>query len=92
MLNTLKTERPDLTYHLGGVAQLPKDQSIDFFLFPLGENECYACMAETFSLGFSGRTGLLNIGDLSKKVVVEIQDIADTVGFTLGKYKDKSSL
>lgn len=92
MLKKLKSERPDLTYHLGGVAQIPNKQSIDFFLFPLGENECYACMAETFALGFSGRKNFLNIGDLNKKIVLEVQDVAKNAGFVLGSYKDKSSL
>lgn len=88
----LKTDRPDLTYHLGGVAQIPQGQSIDFFILPLEENECYACMAETFSLGMSGRKNILNIGDLNKAIVLEIQDIAREVGFKLGRDKDKCSL
>lgn len=92
LLKKIKSERPDLTYHLGGVAQIPQGQTLDFFIFPLGENECYACMAETFSLGFSGRKNFLNIGDLNKDIVLEVQDIAKTVGFILGSYKEKSSL
>lgn len=92
MLVKLEAERPDLTYHLGGVAQIPQEQSINLFIFPLGQNECYACMAETFSLGFSGRKNFLNIGDLNKDIVLEVQDIAKNVGFVLGSYKKKSSL
>jgi acetylornithine/succinyldiaminopimelate/putrescine aminotransferase/predicted amino acid dehydrogenase len=92
MLARLESDRPDITYHLGGVAQIPQDQSIDFFIFPLGENECYACMAETFALGFSGRKNFLNIGDLSKDIVMEVQEMAKDVGFLLGSYKEKSSL
>lgn len=92
LLAKLKSERPDLTYHLGGVAQIPQGQSLDFFVFPLGENECYACMAETFALGFSGRKNFLNIGDLNKDIVLQVQDIAKNVGFVLGSYKSKSSL
>lgn len=88
----LQFARPDLTYHLGGVASIPHGQSLDFFIFPLGENECYACMAETFSLGFSGRKNFLNIGDLNKDIVLEVQNIANDVGFVLGSYKNKSSL
>jgi predicted amino acid dehydrogenase len=92
MLQKLKTERTDITYHLGGVAQIPQDQSINLFIFPLGKNECYACMAETFALGFSGRKNFLNIGDLNKDIVLEVQDIAKNVGFVLGSIKSKSSL
>lgn len=92
MLDKLHNERPDLTYHLGGVARIPRNQTLDFFIFPLGENECYACMAETFSLGFSGKKNFLNIGDLNKDIVIEVQNIAKDVGFVLGSYKSKSSL
>lgn len=92
MIAKIESERPDLTYHLGGVASIPQDQSLNFIVFPLGHNECYACMAETFALGFSGKKNFLNIGDLSKDIVMEVQDIAKNVGFTLGKVKQKSSL
>lgn len=92
MLQELKKNRPDLTYHLGGVAQIPQNQSIDFFVFPLEKNECFACMAETFALGFSDEKNFLNIGDLSKNLVLEVQKIADQAGFILGSYKEKSSL
>ena len=92
MLQKLKAERKDLTYHLGGVAQIPNGQSIDFFVFPLGKNECFACMAETFALGFSGKKNFLNIGDLNKNIVLEVQEIARQTGFILGSYKSKSSL
>jgi acetylornithine/succinyldiaminopimelate/putrescine aminotransferase/predicted amino acid dehydrogenase len=92
MLDKLKSERPDITYHLGGVALIPKNQTIDFFIFPLGENECFACMAETFSLGFSGKKNFLNIGDLTKEIVMDVQHLAEKAGFTLGSYKNKNSL
>jgi acetylornithine/succinyldiaminopimelate/putrescine aminotransferase/predicted amino acid dehydrogenase len=92
MLAKLEVERPDVTYHLGGVAKIPNADSIDFFVFPLGINECYACMAETFSLGFSGQENLLNIGDLNKNVVMQVQQLADQAGFVLGNYKSMSSL
>jgi predicted amino acid dehydrogenase len=92
LLHKLKTERTDLIYHLGGVAQIPKNQSLDFFIMPLDNNECYACMAETFSLGFSGKKNFLNIGDLNKNLVLEVQQMARQSGFVLGSYKSKSSL
>ena len=92
LLASLEKERSDLTYHLGGVASIPQNQSIDLFVFPLETNESYACMAETFSIGFSGKKNFLNIGDLDKAIVKEVESIADQVGFTLGRAKDKSSL
>lgn len=92
MLTLLEERRPDITYHLGGVAQIPKGQSLNFFVFPLAKNECFACMAETFAIGFSGRKNFLNIGDLNKDIILEVQEVARKVGFTLGNYKTKSSL
>lgn len=92
LLDQINLTRPDLTYHLGGIAQFPKNQSLDLFLFPLGKNESYACMAETFSIGFSGRKNFLNVGDLNKDIVIEVEGIAREVGFTLGNNKTNSSL
>ncbi len=92
LINRIKTDRPDLTYHMGGIAKLPQKQTIDLFLLPLEENESYACMAETFSLGFSGEKNFLNIGDLNKNIVLEVERIAAKVGFTLGRIKEQSSL
>lgn len=92
LLQKMKQERTDLTYHLGGVAQIPNNESIDFYVMPLGKNECFACMAETFSLGFSGEKSFLNIGDLSKTQVKDVERLALQAGFVLGSYKKKSSL
>lgn len=49
-------------------------------------------MAETFSLGFSGQANVLNIGDINRDMVLEVQGIANNAGFVLGNYKSKSSL
>jgi len=89
---SVKGTRADLTYHMGGVAKIPNDISIDFFILPLGQNESYACMAETFALGFSGEKDLLHIGDLNKDVVKKVEHLAKKAGFELGSYKTKSSL
>jgi predicted amino acid dehydrogenase len=92
LLNQIELTRSDLTYHLGGIAQFPKNQSLDCILFPLGKNESYACMAETFSIGFSGKKNFLNIGDLNKDIVLEVEGIANDAGFILGKNKTSISL
>lgn len=92
LFQKMKEERADLTYHLGGVAQIPNNESIDFYVMPLGKNECFACMAETFSIGFSEKSSYLNIGDLSKALVKDVERLADQAGFVLGSYKKKSSL
>lgn len=92
LVRELQEKRNDLTYHLGGVASLPLEQSIKTPVFPLNEKECFACMAETFTLGFLGKQGKMNIGDLSKKQVLEISKLATIHGFKLGNYKSESSL
>jgi acetylornithine/succinyldiaminopimelate/putrescine aminotransferase/predicted amino acid dehydrogenase len=92
LLNQIELTRSDLTYHLGGIAQFPRNQSLDCILFPLGKNESYACMAETFSIGFSGKKNFLNIGDLNKDIVLEVEGIAKEAGFILGKNKTSISL
>lgn len=92
LLEKIDSERPDVTYHLGGIAQFPQDQSLDLYLFPLGKGESFACMAETFSIGFSGEKNFLNIGDLNKKTVQDVDKLAKKAGFSLGKTKTKSSL
>lgn len=92
LVEELKIKRPDLTYHLGGIAQIPNEQKIGLILFPLQKNQSYACMAETFSIGFSGKKNFLNIGDLNKSIVMEVTEIANTAGFILGDTKLNSSL
>ena len=92
LLDQIESTRPDLIYHLGGIAQFPQDQSLDFYLFTLGKNESYACMAETFSIGFSGQKNFLNIGDLNKNIVMEVEALANAAGFILGNNKTNSSL
>ncbi len=92
LLAKIESERPDLVYHMGGVAKMPLSQNISTFIFPLNENECYACMAETFAIGLSGKKNFLNIGDLNKKIVTEVEILAKEAGFILGKNKNKNSL
>lgn len=92
LLDQLRVTRPDVTYHLGGVAHTPQDQNIGFYIFPLGEKESFACMAETFSIGFSQKKNFLNIGDLNKGIVLEVEALANKAGFTLGKNKVNHSL
>lgn len=92
LLDQIALKRPDLIYHLGGIAQFPQDQSLGLYLFPLGKNESYACMAETFSIGFSGKKNFLNIGDLNKDIVLEVEGLALEAGFILGNNKTNISL
>lgn len=92
VLTTLRSQRKDVTYLLGGVAKLPGDQSIMTPLFPLADNESFACMAETFAMGFSDLKDIHHTGNLTKKMVMRSIDIAKLAGFSLGSNKEKNSL
>jgi len=92
VLTTLRSQRKDVTYLLGGVAKLPGDQSIVTPLFPLADNESFACMAETFAMGFRDLKDIHLTGNLTKKMVMRSIDIAKLAGFSLGSNKEKNSL
>lgn len=92
VLEELKRTRRDLSYLLGGVAKLPGDQSLVTPLFPLDTNESFACMAETFAMGFLGKERLLHTGNITKAMVQRARDIARAQGFGLGSTKVKNSL
>ncbi|MFP5457670.1 MAG: aminotransferase class III-fold pyridoxal phosphate-dependent enzyme [Bacteriovoracia bacterium] len=92
VLDRLKLERPDVTYCLGGVAKLPGAQSIVTPLFPLDPNESFACMAETFAMGFSPERDLRHIGNLTKSMVARSAGLAASAGFELGSVKRSHSL
>lgn len=81
---------------LGGTATLPERkgvrQSIQTPVFPLKKGECFACMGETFTIGLTGKKGILNIGHLDKKMVREIKIMSDEVGINLGTSKKIRSL
>ncbi|MBY0516403.1 MAG: aminotransferase class III-fold pyridoxal phosphate-dependent enzyme [Bacteriovoracaceae bacterium] len=92
VLEALRRDRKDVSYCLGGVAKIPGTQSIKSPLFPLEDNESYACMAETFSFGFSQEKNCLHIGNLTKSMVIHSNEVAQAAGFELGKSKTKNSL
>lgn len=92
VLERLRSERPDVSYCLGGVAKLPGEQSIVTPLFPLATNESFACMAETFALGFSAERDVRHIGNLTKRMVARSADLARSAGFGLGSLKTGHSL
>lgn len=92
VLKELSRSRPDVTYSLGGIARLPHEQSIVSQIFPLPANQSFACMAETFALGFSDSRGQLHIGNLTKDLVRKVEHLCATSGFTLAGPKTKNSL
>jgi predicted amino acid dehydrogenase len=92
VLATLRAQRSDVTYLLGGIAKLPGTQSIVTPLFPLETNESFACMAETFAMGFSHLENIHHTGNLTKPMVMRSIEMAKEAGFSLGSIKEKNSL
>jgi acetylornithine/succinyldiaminopimelate/putrescine aminotransferase/predicted amino acid dehydrogenase len=76
-LATMKKERPDVSYQLGGIAQIPNSQSIDTRCFPLQPGQIFACMAETFCIGFSGKKDISNTGNITKKWFRKLTSLQD---------------
>lgn len=92
VLQQLRQNRPDVSYLLGGIAKLPHNQSIVTQIFPLPQNQSFACMAETFTLGFGIESDLLHTGNLTKELVRKVEALATDAGFELGAMKTKNSL
>ncbi|HET6245130.1 MAG: aminotransferase class III-fold pyridoxal phosphate-dependent enzyme [Bacteroidetes bacterium] len=88
--------RSDITYIKGGIAALPgtgsQEQALESVILPFGPGECFACMAETFGLGFAQIKGKRFTGDLTTKSVMEITRIIEQQGFSLGRKKTERSL
>jgi acetylornithine/succinyldiaminopimelate/putrescine aminotransferase/predicted amino acid dehydrogenase len=91
-LEHLKSTRPDLSYTLGGIARLPGEQSVSSPIFPLNENESFACMAETFALAMDDAKGITNIGQVTKEMVSFSAEVCQRAGFSLSKSKSSHSL
>jgi acetylornithine/succinyldiaminopimelate/putrescine aminotransferase/predicted amino acid dehydrogenase len=95
--NDVREKRPDVKLILGGIAALPMDQDgkrqqINSPVFPLRLGEAYACLSETMILTFAGAKDKYNVGHLNKNMILEIEKIADDVGFSLGNFKYSNSL
>lgn len=82
---------------LGGIAKLPilsqgPQQNIDAHAFPLDSGACYACLAESLILTMAKQKSIRNIGELTAKKVLEIGEMAINMHFTLGSFKNKTTL
>ena len=86
----------DILYIQGGLAKLPlvdgEVQAIKTSAFPLKPGTSYACLGETIVLTMAGKSNVQNIGELSKEMVQNIEEIAESVGFDLAEYKQEDSL
>lgn len=90
------SSRKDILYIQGGLAKLPlvdgEVQAIKTSAFPLKPGTSYACLGETIVLTMAGKSNVQNIGELSKEMVQNIEEIAESVGFDLAEYKQEDSL
>lgn len=91
-LEHLRRTRKDLSYSLGGIAKLPGIQSVSSPIFPLNDNESFACMAETFALAMEDTKEILNIGQVTKEMVSFSATVCTSAGFSLSKEKSSHSL
>lgn len=91
-LEELKIFKPEVTYILGGIAKMPLEQHLNARFFPLPLGESFACLAETISLGFYPHEKHLNIGQLDKQMVLEVEKLAKNTGFSLASFKIKNSI
>jgi predicted amino acid dehydrogenase len=76
--------RPDVTAFHGALGRLPEGQVLSTEWMPLPKGQIYACLAETITLGLSGRFAHYSMGTLRKQQVVDALQLADDVGITLG--------
>ncbi len=91
-----ETNKKSITHTKGGIAKFPKanTQSINIEIpsFPLGINQSFACMAETFSYGLSGNKDNIQIGPISISDIQKISKIAKSAGFEISGNKTTNSL
>jgi len=76
--------RPDVAAYHGALARLPNCQAITSEWLPLPKGQVYACLAETITLGLTGRSTHFSMGSLRKPQVLEILGLAESVGVGLG--------
>ncbi len=81
----------------GGMAALPlythqQEQYLDSVILPFGIGECYACMAETFGLGFENLKDKRFTGNLSTDGVAAVATMVEKHGFGLKRLKTERSV
>lgn len=83
-------DREDGACFIGGLTNLPFDQTIDHpWYFLRGTANVYACLAETLTMGLLGLDKGLSLGRLTKEGVLESLRCADEAGITLGGIRTK---
>jgi len=72
---------------MGGIVELPYEQTITMRAYPLGKGEAFACISETILLGLENKMCNFSFGNLSPSQVKEMNDLAEKHGFKLKKNK-----
>ena len=91
-----KSGTREVTHTKGGIASFPRKNGnkiqIEIPSFPLGENQSFACMAETFSYGLSETKDNIQIGPISINDIQKISLIAQKAGFSISGDKNLNSM
>ncbi len=72
---------------MGGVVQLPYDQTITMRAYPLGSGEAFACISETILLGLEENLCNFSFGNLHPSQVHYMDSLGAKHGFKLKKNK-----
>lgn len=72
---------------MGGVVQLPYDQTITMRAYPLGIGEAFACISETILLGLENKICNFSYGNLHPSQVNYMDSLGAKHGFKLKKNK-----
>jgi len=84
-------QRPDVLVIQGGIVKLPYGEDVGVKAIPLKPGTVFACMAETMLLGLADMGTHYSYGDIQKKQVKKIGEIASIHGFTLADYRTQKS-
>lgn len=82
-------KRKDVTYLQGGLVRLPLGQAVDHPWMPLKNGDCFACMAETITLGLHKKDSSYSMGRMNKTQVLDSLRLAGEVGVVLGGLRER---
>lgn len=72
---------------MGGVVQVPDDQTITMRAYPLDVGEAFACISETMILGLENKMCHFSYGNLHPEQVRMMDELGEKHGFKLKKNK-----
>lgn len=84
-------QRPDITVFQGGVVKLPLNADFQIEGLPLEQGITFACISETLLLGLEGHSAHFSYGNINRKQVKTIMQIANKHGFKLARLKTENA-